>query len=231
MSARFSKDHARRRRDAASTNGETPREIEIVGSIVELDQAKMTLKIQPINGETFKTNITTEHLASALKAFDGSRREVQACFRGTGRLDPAGRVLELTSLSELTIIKDPLDISLQLDDIRTLEDRWLDGDGSAPSQSGVDWIESRLNRYLPADFPRPYLYPTASGGIQVEWSIKSNEVSLEVDLDSRLGIWHQLNLKPQLNLQSDDEIERELNLDHSSAWEWIICQINCMGRI
>lgn len=224
-------DPARKQRNAASTSGETTRDIEITGSIPELDQANMTLQILSNNGDKCKAIIAPEHLDSALKVFDGFRRRVQACFRGTGRLDSAGRVLELTSLSQLTIIKDPLDISLQLDDIRRLKDGWLDGAGRAPSQSGVDWIESRLNRYLPADFPRPYLYPTVSGGIQVEWSIESNEVSLEIDLDSRLGIWHQLNLRPQLNLQSDDEIERELNLDHSTAWEWIICQINCIGRI
>ena len=231
VSDRSSRDPARRRRNAASINGETTRVVEITGSVPELDQANRTLQILAINGDIIKAHIATEHIDSALKAFNGFRRGVRACFRGTGRLDPAGRVLEIASLSLLNIVEDPLDISLQLADIRTLEDGWLDGDGSAPSQSGVDWIESRLNRYLPADFPRPYLYPTAYGGIQVEWSIKSNDVSLEIDLDSHLGIWHQLNLKPQLNLQSDDEIERELNLDHSSAWEWIICQINCMGRI
>lgn len=231
MSARSSMDPARKQRNAASTSGETTRDIEITGSISELDQANMTLQTLSNNGDKCKAIIAPEHLDSALKVFDGFRRGVQACFRGTGRLDSAGRVLELTSLSQLKIIKDPLDISLQLDDIRRLKDGWLDGGGRAPSQSGVDWLESRLHRHLPSGFPRPYLYPTEPEGVQAEWSIDSNEVSLEVNLDSRLGVWHQINLKPQRNLQSDDEIERELNLDQSSAWEWIIRQINCIGRI
>ena len=231
MRAKFSRHVARRLRNAASMDSGVTRDIEIQGSIQELNQANMTLQILPASGDKIKAPIGAEHLDSALKVFSGFRRGLQAHFRGHGRCDFAGRVLEFKSLSQLNIIDNPSDISTQLDDIRTLENGWLDGDGIAPSLSGIDWIESRLHRYIPVGFPRPYLYPTEAGGVQLEWSIDSNEVSIEVSLESHLGVWHQLNLQPQLNLQSSDERERELNLDQSSAWEWIIRQINGMRRI
>lgn len=151
--------------------------------------------------------------------------------QGTSRLDRAGRVVASPSLSQLNVIDRPSDIRCQLDDIRALEDGWLDGEGRAPSLSGIDWIESRLHRHLPADLPRPYLYPTEAGGVQLEWSIESNEISIEVSLESHLGIWHQVSLKPQQTLHPSDERERELNLDDASDWEWIIRQINCMMRM
>lgn len=231
VSARFSKQVANRLVNAATKGGETTQDIEIRGSISELDQASMTLKILPVSGRKLEASIPPEQLHNVLEVFNGFRRGSQAEFHGTGRLDPAGRVVAFTSLSQVEIIDKPSDISRQLDDIRALEHGWLDGEGRAPSQSGIDWIESRLHRYLPADLPRPYLYPTEAGGVQLEWSIESNEVSIEVDLESHLGIWHELNLNPQQNLQPSDERERELNLDQSSAWEWIIHQINGMRRI
>ena len=231
VSARFSKRVAAKLLNAAHKGGDTTQDIEIVGSISELDQASLTLKILPVAGRTIEASIAPEHLDSALKIFNGYRRGSQAEFHGIARLNPAGTVVEFTSLSRLKIIETPSNISRQLDDIRALKNGWLDGEGRAPSQSGIDWIESRLYRYLPADLPRPYLYPTEVGGVQLEWSIESNEVSVEINLESHLGVWHQLDLKSQRDLQPLDEREREFNLDQSSAWEWIIRQINSMRGI
>lgn len=225
VSARFSRHVANRLMNAASTGSDTIKHTEVRGSIPELNQASMTLQILSIDGDTIEAPVSTEYFDSALKVFNGFRRGSQADFHGIGRFDPIGRVLGFTSLSQLKIIESPSDISLQLDTIRELEDGWLDGDGLAPSLSGIDWIESRLHRYLPADFPRPYLYPTESGGVQLEWSIESNEISIEVTLESRLGVWHQLNL------QSKEDRERELNLEQSRDWEWIFRQINSMRAI
>ena len=230
VSARFSRQVASKLRDAVPRESETTREIEIRGSVPELNQANMTLQILPNDGGKVKASIPSEHLDSAINVFNGFRRGLQADFQGICRFDTAGKALEFTSLSQLIVIDSPSDISLQLDDIRTLENGWLDGNGRAPSEAGIDWIESRLHRYLPSGFPRPYLFPTEAGGVQLEWSVESNEVSIEVSLESHLGVWHQLNLRPELNLQPQEERERELNLDQSSAWEWIIHQINCMRR-
>lgn len=229
VSARFSRQVASKLKDAVPKERETTRDIEIRGSVPELNQANMTLQILPTNGGKIKASIASEHLDSAINVFNGFRRGLQADFQGICRFDAAGKALEFTSLSQL--IDNPSDISLQLDDIRALENGWLDGNGRAPSEAGIDWIESKLYRYLPSGFPRPYLYPTEAGGVQLEWSVESNEVSIEVSLESHLGVWHELNLRPELNLQSPDERERELNLDQSSAWEWIIRQIDGMRRI
>ena len=230
VSARLSKSVASRVLNATSIGGRTTQDIEIRGSISELNQSNMTLQILPINGTHIKAPIGSELLAHALRVFNGFRHGCQADFHGIGRVNSAGRVVEFTSLLQLDIIDIPSEISLQLDDIRALKRGWLDGEGRAPSQSGIDWIESRLHRYLAADLPRPYLYPTEAGGVQLEWSIESNEISIEVNLESHLGIWHQLNVQPQLNMLSSDERERELNLDQSSSWGWIIRQINSMVR-
>lgn len=42
-----------------------------------------------------------------------------------------------------------------------------------------------------------YLYPTAKGGIQAEWSLGDWKVSLEIDLAGQIAEWQALNLKTQ----------------------------------
>lgn len=120
---------------------------------------------------------------------------------------------------------DPLNVCHQLDDIRKLSNGWLDGEGTAPSCDGINWIESTLHRYIPSGFPRIYLYPTETGGILMEWSIKSNEASIEVNLESRIGIWHVLNM------QSGEGDERALDLDQATDWQWIVDQVDSLRTV
>lgn len=44
----------------------------------------------------------------------------------------------------------------------------------------------------PGDLPPPCIYPTESGGLQTEWSLTRDEISIEVDLTSRRAFWHAL---------------------------------------
>lgn len=104
-------------------------------------------------------------------------------------------------------------MTAQLGDLRNLKDGWHDGDGFAPSHKGLDWLEARLsNEYLNL-LPLPRIYPTFEGGVQLEWSIGSNDASLEVNLSDRSGYWHNLNLRT-----GKDE-ERLLNLEGSEEWD------------
>ena len=222
--ARFTRDIAKILRKKLEGSSETVRQLEIRGSIPRLDQERRTLQIQTADRNKVSTSVSPELLDSVLQIFNGYRQNVRAYFRGTGRINSAGQILEFRSISELNIIENRLDIGIQVDDLRALKDGWLDGEGQALSREGLDWLELTLRTCLPSDLPPPYLYPTATAGVQIEWSIGSNSVSLEICLASHTGIWHQLNLR------SDEELERDLNLSEATAWEWLIQQINCLVR-
>ena len=123
----------------------------------------------------------------------------------------------------------PPDIGHQLERLRDLKDGWADGmqpaggwgegHGKAPSREGLDWLLEQFTRHYPQHAPRPYIYPTPEGGVQAEWSLGPNEVSLEVDLAGRTAEWHCLNL--QTNLSS----ERRMALDLVDSWQWIADEV------
>ncbi len=92
--------------------------------------------------------------------------------------------------------------------------QWGEGYGSAPNHASLDWFAQQFGVHYSSDLPKPYLYPTPEGGVQVEWCIGPLEVSLEIDLDARSGDWHSLNM------DSDDEDERDLDLNDAEGWCW-----------
>lgn len=59
----------------------------------------------------------------------------------------------------------------------------------------------------------------------MEWSIKSNEASIEVNLESRIGIWHVLNM------QSGEDDERALDLDQATDWQWMVDQVDSLRTV
>lgn len=73
------------------------------------------------------------------------------------------------------------------------------------------------------EVPVPHLYPTETGGVQAEWSIGPNEITLHINLETHLGDWHLLNV------ELDEVSERTLNCDDDGDWKWLIEHINSMA--
>lgn len=117
----------------------------------------------------------------------------------------------------------PLDFSPRLDELRAIEDGWLDGSGEAPSRHGIDWLSSSLERYYSPDLPLPYIYPTPEGGVSLEWSLGPHRASLEIDVDTRQAEWHCLDLS------TDGSCEQDLQLDIPQGWEWLATELRRLG--
>ena len=106
-----------------------------------------------------------------------------------------------------------LDISAQIYDLRQLKDGWLEGQGKAHSKEGLDWLSQAFDKHYSGDLPLPYLYPTEPGGVQAEWSLGRNEITLEIDLAEHSGYFHALHM--------EDDTEKTLRLDLGSETCWI----------
>ena len=115
-----------------------------------------------------------------------------------------------------------LNVSKQLDDLRDLQDGWLEGEGFAPPKPGLDWLSGGFEQHFPWDLRPPHIYPTVAGGIQAEWSLGSNEVSLTIDIESHFGEWHELDL------ETGAVHERTLNCDDTSHWEWLVSRLQSL---
>ncbi len=112
-----------------------------------------------------------------------------------------------------------LDITLQLEEMRLLENGWLDGEGLAPLRQGIDWLERAFRIHYSSAAQLPYLFPTVTGGVQAEWSIGARAITLEIDLTTQLGQWHELCL------ESGVVVERSLDCNAARDWEWLVHRI------
>ena len=79
-------------------------------------------------------------------------------------------------------------IRSQLDDLRSMEDGWLEGGGIAPLEDGLDWLANAFESHYPPELPRPYCYPTPEGGIQAEWDFRAYDIDVKVDLSSQHAV-------------------------------------------
>ena len=131
------------------------------------------------------------------------------------------------------------EIRARLDHFRKLEDGWADGIqhasdwgsgyGKAPSDSGLDWLADTFTSHYPEDLPRPDLYPTPEGGVQAEWSLGKQEISLEVNLETHMSYWHRSDFTDKFC--DDNDEEHHLSLDEKKNWDWFIAEIRRFAEL
>ena len=182
------------------------------GTVPEINQGDMTFQIQLFDGQQIKAPIAPQHFDAILEAFNGYKNDLRFLFQGVGRFNLIKKLLEFDSIERISLLHE-LDISAQLDDLRLLKDGWLEGRGKAPSQDGLDWLSQAFKNYYSGDLPLPYLYPTEPGGVQAEWSLGRNEITLEIDLAEHAGYFHALHI--------EDDTEKTRTLDLGSETHWI----------
>ena len=113
----------------------------------------------------------------------------------------------------------PLDVASRLEELAQLKQGWLDGDGVELSKEGLKAIEADLNFRFSDDKMLPLIFPTPNGGLQFEWSISDHVLALEVDLITRKGDW------TDVNLETDDIVEREFDLNQDEDWQYLLSQL------
>lgn len=198
-------------------------EASVRGTVPEADQGRRTFEVQLVDGQKVRAPIPPQHLDTILEALRGYKNGVRVLLQGMGRFNRAKRLLDFDSIEQVSIL-NPLDISAQLDDLRLMKNGWLEGEGVAPPHEGLDWLSQVFDDHYSENLPPPYLYPTEEGGVQAEWSFKQDEVSLRIDLGNHVGGWHALNM------ETDADASRTLNLDRAESWDWIGRQIQQMSE-
>ena len=208
----------RRRLVAESNVTQVTEEVAVRGSVPEADQADMTFEIQLFDGRKIKAPMTTANAQAVLDAFTGYKTGVRVLLQGIGKFNRQGKLEAFDSVEHVNQL-DPLDVPARLEELRNLKAGWLDGAGEVPSVAGLDWLSNVFSANFSNDAILPYVYPTPEGNLRAEWAAGGKESSLDVDLASHKGAWHGFNT------QTQDEEERELNLDNSDDWAWLAMQV------
>ncbi|MXZ93478.1 MAG: hypothetical protein F4245_00795 [Cenarchaeum sp. SB0678_bin_8] len=187
-------------------------EMVLRGSVHKIDQKNMTFGLQQVYGPLVTGQIPDAYYDIIMQTFDRYKDNTRIQIQCTTQRNQHGQI----SIESITHIKplDSLDVLLQLDEFRSLRDDWLDGNGLAPKHSNLDWLSGVFGRYYPRDLPLPHTYPTAEGGVSLEWSFDGREAHIEIDLERRTGEWFVINMKTG---KSEDEDE-DVNLDDPKNW-------------
>ena len=115
---------------------------------------------------------------------------------------------------------DPLNITLQLEQLKSLADGWFDGDGVRFQPERLDWLAGLLEPRFAGHLPLPRLYPTIEGNVLAEWRIGNRDLSLEIDLFRESAYWHDYDL---LTRESED---RDLDLTRVEDLDWLVTQFS-----
>ncbi len=202
---------SRRRLLDASKIKEFTNEVTIRGSIPEVDQDRMSFELQLPNGRKLAGKMHDHNLDTIMETFNRYATDAKVLIRGIGRYDRKQRLARLEMIDEL-IALDPLDVPARLDELRELRDGWYDGEGEALDGNALNWLSESFDSFYPNESPLPHVYPTVDGGVQAEWSFPPNEISLEIDLATRCGKLHLLNL------ENDAEETETFDLKDAANW-------------
>lgn len=112
------------------------------------------------------------------------------------------------------VISKP-DSEKRLDDIQSLEKGWYDGHGDKFDNSKVNLVRSIILE-LSKEIPAPFIYPSASNEIILEWSIGSWELSAEFVFDENNV------LISAINVQTNEEKNKDYSLTDRSISAEII---------
>ncbi|MDD2724198.1 MAG: hypothetical protein PHH59_09295 [Methylovulum sp.] len=182
----------RKRLILASKAEEWTEEMPLKGRIFEVDQVRMSFELELKDGTKLKAPLTNQHLDIVLEASTGFRKGMRVAVQGVVKKDRQDHFRSIESVEHISPL-DPLDVESRLEELAELQDGWLDGKGIAPNGDGLLWLAKEFDVNFSPLLPLPYLYPTAEGGVQAEWSIGNWEASLEVNLDNKRAEWQALN--------------------------------------
>jgi hypothetical protein len=198
-------------------------ETSAVGLVHEFDQRAKTFQLTLPSGSILnRIPVEGQHYDTVLEASNGFRDKVRVRVFGVGSFDRKNRLLAIEKVEHLTIL-DPLDVRVRIDELKQLQLGWLDGKGVAPNHEGLDWLANVIEAYFPDDVVLPFIFPTPEGNVFAEWSLPPWSPSLEIDFSKKQGEWHSLNL------DTDDEKSRKLDLSAKEDWQWLAAQIRDYG--
>lgn len=105
-----------------------------------------------------------------------------------------------------------MNISQQIEEIALLKDGWLNSNGLAPNAESLKWLTTEFETKYDPSLLAPFLYPTAEGGVQAEWSGNNWEISLEIDLSSKKSEFQAVYI------HSKEVLEKDIDLGAMAGW-------------
>lgn len=203
---------SRRKLLLASENVELTEEVTLRGGVHGVDQARMTFELTLAGGKKVEARMDQLHLDTVLEATKGFMKGLKASVTGIGRYDRADKLQSVDQIEDIVII-DMADPLARIDELRLLKPGWLDGRGEVPTPDQFSWLEGFFSHGYPSSLAAPLIFPTAEGGVQLEWTLGAAEITLEVDLSSKQGELHSYDFS------SEEEVFKPIDMGDPAGRE------------
>ena len=197
-------------------------EVSLRGRIPAINQDKPGFQLELRDGTKLPAPLTEQHWGAVLDAVNGYRAGAHVLIQGVVKKDRQDHLQAFETVEHISPL-DPLDVTLRLAELAELKPGWLDGKGHAPDPDLTRWLASAFEDNFDASLPLPYLYPTAEGGIQAEWSIGDWEASLEIELSDKCARLQAVNLLTR------DLHEHDLELSNIADWQQLNTVLHQIG--
>jgi hypothetical protein len=190
---------------------EITEEIVLRGKIYEADQKEKIFTILSTDGLSLKAPMQRQHKDTILEAFTSYDKGVKVLVQCLGCFNRNDKLIRIETVEHISLL-DANDVPSRIDELKYLKDGWLDGIGKAPTIDGLDWLSNQFDNYAIEDMPLPLVFPTQEGNAQMEWTFKTVDISLEIDLTTHNAELHILNL------ETEQESSKTLDFDNIESW-------------
>jgi len=201
-------------------------DIVLHGIITGMEAKEGWFNLDRPDGTSIKGPLADTYFDTILDAFNNyaSGQKVRVRVYASGRFDRDRKLKGIESVDRVTVI-DPLDVRARVEELKLLRHGWLDGKGLIPQHAALDWLTTAFEERYPDDLRLPYLFPTPAGLVLAEWSLGPWSLSLEIDPVAKRGDWHEMNL------DTDGEFEKQLDLAGTDGWAWLTERVRSFGGV
>lgn len=158
----------------------------LVGTIRGLDSTEKTFKfVVPGSDLATSGKYSDDSTYGDLHALQRQNNDLLARLKAAYRVTSDGDLIDIANVSEVEIFVAPETPGrARLVELAGLPEGWLDGDeGARLDLSALEFARDLLEEISKSTIELPRIYPTAEGGVQLEWHGPEIRAELEIDPD------------------------------------------------
>jgi len=183
---------------------------DLVAPIAGIDQIDKLFFIM-VNGQKLPAKLDQNNYKIISATFTDLHSQKFVSIKGEGVYDRNSRLTKINSITNLDIL-DPLDVSLRITELSELKEGWYNNQGQAPDAASLLKFEQLFKDNFGSNLPLPTIFPTLEGNIQLEWTIGSKEVSLEINLSTFIS--------ELVSVDTDNQNVEEIYFDLNTSEKW-----------
>jgi hypothetical protein len=163
------------------------------------------------DGSTIECDLKDNLRDTIFSAFNEYNSNTYVSVKATGIYNWNDKIVRIEDIESMDIL-DPFDVSVRINTLAKLQDKWLEGKGLAPKKDSLFRFNDLFNSYYDNKLPLPAIFPTGEGNIQLEWKKDYNNIIIEINLESFDSTFFYYNDK------NDDEKEQTIVLNSKENW-------------